>query len=59
MHKRTQKLVTVEVDHVVGILSDPDFGFPSDVIDVSLELFEIGEGRNVNSFRGAPTQLLL
>jgi predicted phosphohydrolase len=40
---RADKLVAVEVDHMIGMLHYPDFCFPSQIGSMSLELCEIGE----------------
>ena len=33
---RPEETLPVEVDHVVGVFGDPDFGFPGDVWDEGL-----------------------
>jgi hypothetical protein len=46
---RTQKLVAVEVNHVVWHVGNPDFGFPDDFRCVLLERGEIEERRDVDT----------
>ena len=41
---RTEESLVVEVDHVVGVFGDPDFGFPGDVRDEGLHGAAVLEG---------------
>ena len=50
---RPEETLTVEVDHVVGVFGDPDFGFPGDVGEEALHGAAGLEGGNENKARFA------
>ena len=50
---RPEKPLAVEVDHVVGVFGDPDFGFPGDVRDEGLHGAAVLEGGDEHEARFA------
>ena len=56
---RAEKLVAVEVNHVIRVLRDPDFSVPRDVMDVPSELREIEKRAHVDQVGGATFEHLV